>query len=393
MKKQRIILHVDMDAFFAAIEQRDHPEYRGQPLIVGADPRQGRGRGVVSTCSYEARAFGVHSAMPVNQAWRLCPQGIYVPPNGALYSRVSRSIFDVFYEFTDAVEPLSVDEAFLDVTGSVRLFGDGPDMARRIKQRIREKEQLTASVGVASCKFVAKIASDLEKPDGLVVVPPEGAADFLAPLDISRMWGAGAKTQQKLRAMGIKTLGDLAAADPEWLKRKLGVAGPRFHRLARGIDERPVHRVSGMKSISNEHTFDQDTADAALLRRTLARLCEKVGHRLRKADVRARTIHLKLRYDDFNTLTRSHTLPRTFNDTARLMEEIGHLFDGCYRTGRLVRLLGVGVSGLESRDGQQLNLFETENARKPLDDLEDMIKNRFGDHAIHRADGLESPDD
>ncbi len=393
MHTERTILHVDMDAFFASIEQRDHPEYRGKPLIVGADPKGGRGRGVVSTCSYEARAFGVHSAMPVQQAWKRCPQGIYVPPNGALYSRVSRSVFDIFYEFTDLVEPLSIDEAFLDVSGSLRLFGDGAEIARRIKNRIREKENLTASVGVAPVKFVAKIASDLQKPDGLVVVKPNEVRSFLAPLDISRMWGAGVKTQQRLRALGIHTFADLAHCDATWLEKKLGVTGRRFHQLALGEDNRSVYHTGGAKSISNEHTFETDTADEHILRRTLSRLTEKVGYRLRKAGLRGRTIHLKLRYDDFYTLSRSHSVPQPTDSTARILEEIRLLFDGCYNTGRPVRLLGVGVSNVESEQGRQLSLFDDESPQKPLDDLEDAIKKRFGEQAIHRADGLKRPDE
>ncbi len=377
-----------MDAFFAAVEQRDHPEYRGKPVIVGADPREGRGRGVVSTCSYEARVFGIHSAMPINQAWKRCPQGIYVPPNGALYSRVSQSILAVFYEFSDMVEPLSVDEAFIDVTGSMRLFGDGATIARKIKQRILEKEHLTASVGVAPSKFVAKIASDLQKPDGLVVVQPDRVAEFLAPLDIGRMWGAGAKTQQKLHAMGIRTFGDLARFDPEVLERKLGKAGRHFYQLAHGRDVRSVKGERQVKSVSNEHTFDRDTLDDEQLRQTLARLCEKVGNRLRKAGLSGRTIQLKMRYADFETLTRRLTLPQATDSTSQLTEKIIDLFERNRQQGRPVRLLGVGMSGFGTEEDAQLSLFETPVAARPLDEIEDLIKERFGARAIHRADSI-----
>ncbi|HED10002.1 MAG TPA: DNA polymerase IV [Caldithrix abyssi] len=388
MQQNRVILHVDMDAFFASVEQRDHPEYRGKPLIVGADPKGGRGRGVVSTCSYEARKFGIHSAMPINQAWKRCPRGIYVPPNGALYSRVSKSIFEVFYEFSDMVEPLSVDEAFIDVTGSMRLFGDGPEIARKIKQRILEKEQLTASVGVAPSKFVAKIASDLKKPDGLVVVELDRVAAFLAPLDIARMWGAGAKTQQKLHAMGIRTFGDLARFSADILEKKLGRAGRHFYRLAHGLDVRSVKNERAVKSVSNEHTFDRDTLDDEELKRTLARLCEKVGNRLRRAGLSGRTVHLKLRFDNFETLTRSVTLPRATDSTGRLTAEIMTLFERNRQKGRAVRLLGVGLSGFDRERDTQLSLFDAPVAARPLDKIEDLVKERFGSRAIHRADSI-----
>jgi len=218
----RTILHVDMDAFYAAIEQRDHPEWKGKPVIVGADPQQGKGRGIVATCSYEARQFGVHSAQPISQAWRLCPHGIYVRPDMEKYGRVSERVMDILLGFTDLVEQVSIDEAFLDVTGSEGLFGSGVEIAKRIKNRIREEIKLTASVGVAECKFVAKVASDLEKPDGLVVVNPGGARKFLAPLPIGRLWGVGAKTEAILKEMGLEHIGQVAEMPLEALTSRLG---------------------------------------------------------------------------------------------------------------------------------------------------------------------------
>jgi len=386
---QRIILHVDMDAFFAAIEQREHPEFKGKPLIVGADPKQGKGRGVVSTCSYEARKFGVHSAMPVSQAYRLCPHGIYVQPNGKLYAAVSKEIFAIFYEFTDLVEPLSIDEAFLDVTGSTRLFGDGITIAKKIKRRIVEKEHLTASVGVAPNKYLAKIASDLQKPDGLVVVHPDHIETFLHPLNISRLWGAGPKTQKLLKKMGIRTIGDLARFPPQILKNKLGAQGEHFYRLSHGIDNRPVVTDETIKSVSNEHTFAQDTDNPDEIRRTLLFLAEKVGYRLRKKQLKGRTVHLKLRYKNFSTITRNLTLNHPTDQTQKIFNIVQKMFLTNYQNGRKVRLIGVGVSGFDSGDSKQLHLFkEQEEKLERLDKVQDLLTDRFGKHIIHRAESL-----
>ena len=386
---ERIILHVDMDAFFAAIEQREHPEFKGKPVIVGADPKEGTGRGVVSTCSYEARKFGVHSAMPISQAYRLCPQGIYVRPNGALYSAVSKEIFEIFYEFTDLVEPLSIDEAFLDVTGSTRLFGDGVTIAKKIKQRIVEKERLTASIGVAPNKYLAKIASDLDKPDGLVVVEADKIEAFLHPLDISRLWGAGKKTQQVLHQMGIRTIGDLARFPLDVLKKKLGSQGEHFYRLAHGIDDRPVVVEDEVKSVSNEHTFGRDTSDEDEIRQTLLFLAEKVGYRLRKKRLKGRTIHLKLRYENFSTITRNLSLNHLTDRTKEIFEVVQRLFKENYQHGRKVRLLGVGVSGFEEKAAGQLSLFQDqEEKHERLDRVQDLLTDRFGKHIIHRAESI-----
>ncbi len=385
----RIILHVDMDAFFAAIEQREHPELKGKPVIIGADPREGHGRGVVSTCSYEARKFGVHSAMPISHAYRLCPHGIYLPPNGKLYQQVSQNIFNILYEFSDLVEPVSIDEAFLDVTGSQRLYGDGPTIAQKIKQRIKEKEQLTASIGVAPNKYLAKIASDLEKPDGLVVVEPGKIEEFLWPLDISRLWGAGQRTQQILRKMGINTIGQLAQYPAEILKQKLGSAGEHFYRLAHGQDDRPVRVSDEVKSVSNEHTFGQDIDDIDFIRQKLVYLCEKVGYRLRKKQLKGRTIHLKLRYHDFSTITRNLTINQATNQTRQIVDVVLDLFEKNYMPGRKVRLVGVGVSGFDLKESRQISLFDIlEEKQNKLDQVQDQLSNRFGRHIAQRAESL-----
>lgn len=389
MEKQRIILHVDMDAFFAAIEQRDNPQYRNKPVIVGADPQGGKGRGVVSTCSYQARKFGIHSAMPIRTAFKLCPQGIYVWPNGRLYSMVSKNILKLLNEFTDKVEPISIDEAFLDVTGSTKLFGDGATIARKIKDRIKEKEDLIASIGVAPNKYLAKIASDLDKPDGLVVVAPDKILEFLHPLPISRIWGAGIQTQKALHKMGIDTIGDLANFPKEVLEKKLGKAGNHFYNLSHGIDDRQVHIGEKVKSVSNEHTFSKDIHDGELLRKRLAALCDKVGFRLRKNGLSAKTIHLKLRYSDFSTITRNRTISNPTSETDIIQSIITLLFDKNYISGRSIRLIGVGVSGFGKKGEAQLSLFEKENSKfQELDALEDKIKIKFGTKSIKRADSL-----
>lgn len=387
--QNRTILHVDMDAFFAAIEQREHPEYQGKPLIVGADPQGGKGRGVVSTCSYEARKFGIHSAMPIRTAYKLCPQGVYVWPDGKLYGKVSRHIFEILNEFSDLVEPLSIDEAFMDVTGSIRLFGNGEQIARLIKQRINEQENLVASIGVAPTKYLAKIASDLQKPDGLVVVDPTKINEFLHPLPVSRLWGAGIQTQKALIKMGINTIGELAAFPKEVLYNKLGKTGLHFYNLAHGIDNREVHVGEKAKSISNEHTFSRDLADGEEVRKRLAALCNKVGFRLRKSNLMGKTIHLKLRYSGFETITRNKTLSAVTNITTKIQAVITELFEKNYIPDKKIRLLGVGISGFENQKNEQLSLFEASNKKlKKLDALEDEIKFKFGSKAIKRGDSL-----
>jgi nucleotidyltransferase/DNA polymerase involved in DNA repair len=382
-----------MDAFFAAIEQRNHPEYRNKPVIVGADPKKGKGRGVVSTCSYEAREFGVHSAMSISEAYKLCPQGIYVPPNGGLYSEVSHEIFKIFYEFTDLVEPLSIDEAFLDVTGSIKLFGSALEIAKSIKKSIYEKQELTASVGIATIKYLTKIASDLEKPDGLVIVEPDKIKEFLNALDISRMWGAGKKTIEKLRKAGINTFGDLAQFPEQILKLKYGKLGSHFYKLAHGIDDREVIQEHGVKSVSNERTFSEDVLDMEKINQTLFALSEKVAFRLRKKSLNGKTIHLKLRYKGFDTITRNKTIENFTSNTEEIYQVIKILFDNNYQSGRKVRLLGVGVSGFGNEISRQLSLFEKPTAQdEELDKLEDLVKKKFGKKSIRRAEGIRRKD-
>jgi DNA polymerase-4 len=377
----RAILHVDMDAFYAAVEQRDRPELRGRPVIVGADPKGGRGRGVVSTASYEARRFGVGSAMPISRAFALCPQGAYLPVDMEKYAAVSKQVMDVMRRYTDVVEPLSIDEAFLDVTGSARAFGSGPEIAARIKQDIRAGTALTASVGVAACKLVAKIASDMRKPDGLVVVPAGEEAAYLAPLPVRRLWGVGPKLEEQLARLGVQTIGDLARLDPARLERRLGSHGLDLLALARGEDERPVIAEGrDARSIGHEHTYDSDTADAGRLRRTLLDLADGVARRLRKAGLKARSVTLKYRDESFRTVTRASTLQEPTDEGGAIFGVAARLFEGVH--GRLrVRLLGISASGFE--EPPQLDLFP--KPPSPADRLRDLVSGRFGPDALTRA--------
>ncbi|MFQ5694300.1 MAG: DNA polymerase IV, partial [Nitrospinota bacterium] len=318
--RARQILHVDLDAFYASVEQRDDPRLRGRPVIVGADPKGGKGRGVVAACSYEARRYGLHSAMPIGRAFRKCPHGVYLPVRMERYAEVSREIRGIFDAYTERVEAISIDEAFLDVTESRSLFGEAREIALALKARIRDEQRLTASVGIATNKLIAKIASDLEKPDGLVEVRPGEELDFLAPLPISRLWGVGRKTEPRLRALGVRTIGDLRGLPLRTLRERFGLLGEHLHNLAFGRDDREVVPESAPKSIGNETTFSEDVSDPERLRKTLLALSEEVGARLRAEGCRGRTVTLKFRYEDFTTHTRSHTRKEVTDVDAEVFE-------------------------------------------------------------------------
>jgi len=385
------IIHVDLDAFFAAVEQRDRPELRGKPVIVGGDPRS---RGVVSTCSYEARKFGVHSAMPLRTALQLCPEGIFVPVDGAKYQRVSREVMTVFRRFTPAVEQVSIDEAFLDVAGSEALFGSAPDIARRLKREVVETTGLTVSVGVATNKLVAKVGSDLRKPDGLVVVEPGQEAVFLAPLEIRRLWGIGPKTAERLHGLGVRTIGELAALPVETLSRALGDHGATLHERALGIDSDPVTGGGeAAKSVSHETTFAVDVTDPAEIERTLLALTEGVSARLRSAGIRAGTVAVKVRDSHFRTVTRQKHLPEPSDLTDTIWRAALELVRPEVR-GKKIRLLGVSATQLGAPE--QISMFEVvdERARRVVD-ATDAVRRRFGDRAVTRASllhrGLPAP--
>jgi nucleotidyltransferase/DNA polymerase involved in DNA repair len=377
----RTILHVDLDAFFAAVEQRDHPEWRGKPLVVGMGGANDRG--VVSAASYEARVFGVHSAMPIRTAKRLCPDCLFVPVRGGAYQAASREVMAILRRFTPLVEPISIDEAFLDVTGSRRLFGDGESIARRIKATIQAELSLTASVGVASTKLVAKVASDLRKPDGLVVVEPGTESTFLAPLPISRLWGVGPSTAAALRDFSVVTIGDLAALDRAALVRRFGQHGASLVDRAHGRDADRVEDPDAAKSVSHEHTFDEDTSDPEVLERTLLAMAEGVSGRLRHGGLKARTVTVKVRDSGFNTITRQRSLPEPTDMTEPIWRTALELAQPEMR-GKRIRLLGVGTSGFGERE--QLGLFELgDDRRRRVVVAADEVRERFGTRAITRA--------
>ena len=389
------ILHVDMDAFFASVEQRDHPEYRGKPVIVGAAPDA---RGVVSTCSYEARKFGVHSAMPSRTAYRLCPQGIFVPPDGKRYHAASAEVFRIFERYTPYVQGLSCDEAFLDVTGSRLLFGTPVEIAQKIRADIAGELHLTASIGVAPNKFLAKVASDLNKPDGLTIVPtePEAIRAFLAPLPVTRIFGVGKTMTALLHTHGIRTIGDLQQTHPLTLQRWVGPnSAAVLHQLAFGIDDRTVETEREEKSISRETTFLEDTTSLATVRSVLLELAADVARQVRAARRYAATAHLKWRTADFRTQTRQMPLPRVANDDFSFRDAALQLLSGLLTGQNIreedaplrepVRLVGFGVSHFrDTPPPAEAGLFGPDPAdtqaekREALSHAMDRIREQFG---------------
>jgi DNA polymerase-4 len=373
-----------MDAFFASVEVLDDPSLAGRPVIVG-----GLGpRGVVAAASYEARRFGVYSAMPMGRARRLCPHAAFIRPRGGRYREVSTEVFAVFREFTPLVEGLSLDEAFLDVTGSIRLFGTPREMAKQVKARIRERTGLTASVGVAHNKFLAKLASDARKPDGLFVVEATHVQDFLDPMPVARLWGIGKRTAPRLRHIGILTVGQLRRADPALLAPVLGKRTEHFRQLARGEDDRPVVPARADKSISREETFDVSLGDRDELLAELQRQTEQVARRLRSKRLLARTVTVKIRDDAFRTVTRSRTMVAPSSGTQTLYRLARALFER-WRTAHpkvAVRLLGVGVSALEEdpEDAHDPGDGDSASPGRRVDAVLDRINERFGEqHVVH----------
>lgn len=375
-----------MDAFFASVEQRDDPSLAGKPVLVGGPTR----RGVVAAASYEAREFGVRSAMPMAEALRRCPRAVVVPPRGDRYAEVSHEVFEVFRRFTPLVEGLSIDEAFLDVTGSRSLFGDGEAIARAIKGAIVDETGLTASAGVAPCKFAAKIASDMNKPDGLTVVGDDVAA-FLAPLPVERMWGIGPKTAPTLRHLGYATLGDLAGADPDALERVLGTWGREIHALARGDDPREVEPDRDAKSIGAECTYEEDLTTRDAIARTLLAHASRVAERLTEAGLAAGAVVVKLKYADFTLLTRRTTLSEPASDTRTLHAACVSLLDRFPLERARVRLTGVAAHDLRHAADAQPVLFPDREAerRRVAQDVLVRAKDRYGARAITFATLLE----
>ncbi len=382
--KDRCIAHVDMDAFFASIEIRDNPALAGRPVVVGGSRES---RGVVAAASYEARRYGIHSAMPMARAERLCPCLIRIPSSFGKYTDASRRIMSILQRFSPLVEPLSLDEAFLDLTGTEAALGSPGQVGREIKEQIRREERLTASVGIAPVKFVAKIASDLEKPDGLVVVPPGSVEGFLRPLPISRLWGVGPRTGEALEGLGMRTIADIADTDPGRLVFLLGEHGHHLAELARGIDDRPVVPGEEAKSYSHEETFPTDVVDPVALESVLLGQAIRVSRRLRMDSVCAKVVQIKLRYGDFQTLTRSRTLQASTADEARFFEAGRVLFRANWN-GRPVRLIGLGVGGITGDVCENLDLFsgpDAEVRKRRLAETIDRIEDRFGEGRVTRA--------
>jgi len=352
-EKRRIIFHLDMDHFYTAVEERERPEIRGKPVIVGADPKEGKGRGVVSTSNYLARASGVRSGMPISHAYRLCPNSVYLPPDFPLYIRVSNEIMSIARQYADRFEQWGIDEAFLDVSESAKDFTQAEALARQIKQEIKAKEGLTASIGVGPNKLIAKIASDYQKPDGLTVVREEEAEFFLAPLPVRKLLWVGRKTEAKLKALGVNTIGDLARFDAEALKSMFGVMGWQLHLMARGLDESPVEERVGIKSTSHETTFEEDTADPTVILTALDGLCVDVIKEVESQRLLFKTVTLKIRYQGFETHTRARTLPFLTNRLHDLKKTEHELLAANLQKNRKVRLVGVRVSSLVSAEKQK----------------------------------------
>ncbi len=379
----RWILHVDLDAFFASVEELLNPDLRGKPVIVGAPPAQ---RGVVASASYAARAYGVRSAMPTARALKLCPHAILVPPRRRVYSEFSDRVMAILSEFSPVLEPISIDEAFLDLTGCERLWGPIPEVARCIQQRIMDEVGLSASVGLASNKLVAKIASDLRKPHGFVYVEHGREAEFLAPLPVERLWGVGKVTASALHRLGVETIGDLAALPGEALVEAFGPHGVALKRRALGQDDSPVITEWRAKSVSHEETFATDQTDEDFLQHELLRLSDQVADRLRASGQAGRTVRLKIRYGDFTTVIRSETLPMPTASARDIYETALALWRKHRQEGRPVRLVGVGAANLENAPYRQLGLFDD---IRPRDDklarTLDEIRDKFGRDAIGRA--------
>jgi DNA polymerase IV (DinB-like DNA polymerase) len=352
-EKKRIIFHMDMDHFFTAVEERERPEYKGKPVVVGADPKEGKGRGVVSTSNYEARKAGVRSGMPISRAWRLCPEAIYLPPNFPLYIKVSNEIMEIARKYADKFEPWGIDEAFLDVSAKVKNYAEAEALAKQLKSEVKEKEHLTCSIGIGPNKLIAKIASDYQKPDGITIVREDEAEAFLAPLPVRKLLWVGRKTEAKLKKRGINTIGDLARYDPTMLAEAFGVMGTQMHLMARGIDRSEVEARTEVKSISHETTFEEDTDDAEAVLKALDALAAEVSKEVTAQKLFFKTVTVKVRYENFETHTRSKTLAFMTNRLQDLQKTARELIKPYLTHDRKIRLIGVRVSSFVKGEKQK----------------------------------------
>jgi len=383
MRDETTILHVDMDAFYASVSIIERPELRGKAVVVGAGPRS-----VVLSASYEARAFGIHAAMPVSMARRLAPQAVFVEPEHERYAEVSDAVMEIFGSFTPLVEPLSLDEAFLDVEGARKLLGSPIEIAKRIRDRVADEQQITCSVGLATTKFVAKLASGHCKPDGILVVEKLETISFLHRLPVSALWGVGGKTEEVLKRFGLRTISDLAHTPVETLERALGKAqGRHLYELAWGRDDRKVVPNEAEKSIGNEETFARDVDDAEVILREILRLSERTGQRLRLRELKGRTISIKVKFADFSQLTRSRTLNEATNITQEIYAVAKSLYEGLNLDRARVRLVGVRIEGLITKDevATQLILGAPDRGWSELDSAVDRASARFGRGALRPA--------
>ena len=380
-----MIIHIDMDAFYASVEERERPELVGRPIVVGGSPKS---RGVVSAANYRAREYGIHSAMPMSQALRLCTDLVFLPVRMSLYAEVSGQLRAIFSRYTPQIEPLALDEAFLDVRASEQLHGSAEAIGRKIKQEIHQELNLIASVGVAPNKFLAKLASDHDKPDGFVVISPDAVQDFLDPLPISRLWGVGKSTRQIFERLGVRTISEVRPLPLALMTDYFGKAGRQLLELSQGIDDREVVSERQAKSISNETTFAVDIHDREVLQSWLLQLTEQVAWRLRQSGLKGRTVQLKIRFADFRLITRSITLDIASQTTDVLWQAVRKLFINC-ELAQAVRLIGMGVSQLSDADAvaeTQGDLFNRVDPRKEkIDAVADAINARFGKAMLHRA--------
>ena len=385
----RMIIHIDMDAYYASVEIRDNPGLRGKPVVVGG---AASGRGVVSAANYIARKFGVHSAMPAAQAARLCPDAVFVRPRMEHYVAISKQIREIFFRYTSLVEPLSLDEAFLDVSGCTELFGSPTAIARQIKTVLQKELGLTASAGVATNKFLAKVASDLDKPNGLVVVDADQIQAFLDPLPIRRVWGIGPQTEKRFHAMGVSTVAGIRGLSREQLTRCFGANSDHFWRLSRGLDSRPVVCEHEAKSISHENTFAIDIQDPETLRAWLQELLGQVAMRMRRIGIKGKTVKIKVRFADFRTLSRNHTLATPTSSSHEIGIAGREMLDRILREyPHPVRLLGAGMMNLSMGAAIQQTLFDTEEKQKlaRIDETCDELKQKFGQGVVRSASAIE----
>ncbi len=377
--RKRWVMHVDMDAFYAAVEQRDNPELKGKPVIVGGLSS----RGVVATASYEARKFGVRSAMPISEAKKRCPQGIFLIPSPERYWAASQKVQKIFSEFSPLVEMLSVDEGFMDISGMGGLYRSVSELPKLLRARILEETQLVASAGVGPNKFIAKIASDIGKPNGLVIVPHAKVLDFLAPLPLERIWGVGAKTAEKLHQLGFQTIGDIRQKELHFFQQHFGSIATRLYELSRGIDNRPVVPDEERKSLGKETTYETDLMNPLEIRAEISRIAQQVGWRLRREGWMGWTVTLKVRYTPFRTLSRSHTMSDPISLDEEITEAALALFENLEEKTN-VRLLGVTIDNLEPYE-EQVSLFDNKEEMKKRNQTIDELKKRFGEGIIGRG--------